>query len=116
MIQIQTLLAEARQRFCNYRNIYNAVNDERFAKAYDAANDAERETVEFMMVSGQLDALKQWIMSATEKENHATLKEKARRLSIPNWSRLSKLQLLDALEQHGRKANREVRSGETVLD
>ena len=94
--------------YCRYRNQNRIIQSGAFAEAWSQANVKERKTVLTICKSGpDVSEIKKWILSILkggwEQYPISMLRQIGSYYRIKDYSRLTKLQLLDALDEKGIK-------------
>lgn len=86
-----------------HRSLERIINKPIFQILWDESTDKHRATAVLYLKEGLKSGLLDWIKNhpslSHADRNTGRLKEIARKLRIKNWSRLSKLELLKAIEQ-----------------
>jgi hypothetical protein len=94
-----------RRRQLDLRAMRRFSETNRFSDALESATDAQLQKLETILKSDSARDLKEWAREARNKPLcDCTMRElfdKAREKMIPKYSRLSKEQLIRALEKHG---------------
>lgn len=93
-----------RRRLLEVRAMYRYLDNPRFEEALAAAEDKDVTALELILKSDNAKALRVWVKQTLNQPLHLKgireLKDIARDKMIPKYSRLSRDQLIKALEKH----------------
>lgn len=87
------------------RSIERILKSEDFEYVFENASDEERKKVEWILKTENLDNLKSWLRRLSEESlitmSSRKLKDICKRNSVPYWSRLTREEMIEALNAAG---------------
>jgi hypothetical protein len=93
----------AHTRVLATRKVEFIVQSDIFVRTYRSASDDEKDVVWKFVEQGDVRAIKAWIecnpTDRLEDRSHRSLKELGRKYAVLNWSRLTKLELVEEIKR-----------------
>jgi len=85
-----------------WRAIDSLLETEKFENAYARADEAQCNRLPMILKSGRIDTLRRWIKDCLagplKFQSYRQLRELAKQANVPRWSRLTRDEILEALE------------------
>lgn len=104
---LNKLRSEFHTRVLDARAMDRILRSREFQEAYDRAIDSEIKELQFIIEDISPERLRSWMFDilygSLECLSHRRLREMAKRLNIFRWSRLSKPELIEEIEECKRR-------------
>lgn len=103
-MQYEDFAKQVHDRMLSLRALDAFVTSPRFERAFDEAAPHHKQALEMILKSEDVDALRQWaadrLAGPYGEWSYRQLRDKAKELNIPRWSRLDRDELQLALEEY----------------
>lgn len=101
MIQdLKNLIESLNHKLRIEKSTFYLINTYRFQSLFKDAEEHEQVYVLQLIKNNQLKAIKQWVQRQTGEHNLSELRTLAKKYSISNYGRLSKVELIRALSPY----------------
>lgn len=101
--QITELRRQVREQILLLRSVWHLINQDTFTQLWDSSNPDEQDKVKYYALMGDRGKLKNWVTHHPSIElgekSVRDLKDLAKVLGVQNYSRMTKPELISAIEK-----------------